>query len=158
MSSSSSAPTEEEARALLYKNGLKIRNAVAGPSYVSTALANGSSDYARPMQEFVTQACWGSIWTRPGLDLKTRSLLNIAMLCALNRGNELGVHTRGALNNGASEVEVREVVMQAGCYCEFWFSFCFCWVGVGWGLLMACFFRWDAGWYGGVQGHGEGAE
>lgn len=66
--------------------------------------------------QLATEAAWGSIWTRPGLDLKTRSLLNIAMLCALNRGPELAVHTRGALNNGASEVEIREVILQAAVY------------------------------------------
>ena len=65
----------------------------------------------------MTEVCWGSIWTRPGLELKTRSLLNLAMLCALNRSTELGVHTRGALNNGASEVEIRETILQAAVYC-----------------------------------------
>lgn len=67
--------------------------------------------------QYVTEACWGSIWTRPGLPLATRSLLNLAMLCALNRSTELAVHTRGALNNGASEVEIRETLLQAACYC-----------------------------------------
>ena len=69
------------------------------------------------MQELVTEACWGSIWTRPGLEKKHRSLLNIAMLCALNRSNELAVHVRGAVNNGASEVEIRETLLQAAIYC-----------------------------------------
>ncbi|PNS16871.1 hypothetical protein CAC42_4835 [Sphaceloma murrayae] len=101
----------------LFSAGLAMRNKVAGKEYVDKALAAGSSDYARPMQEFVTEACWGSIWTRPGLELKQRSLLNLAMLCALNRSTELGVHTRGALNNGASEVEIRETILQAACYC-----------------------------------------
>jgi 4-carboxymuconolactone decarboxylase len=61
--------------------------------------------------------CWGSIWTRPGLELKTRSFLNLAMMCALNRSPELAVHTRGALNNGATPEEIREVILQASCYC-----------------------------------------
>jgi 4-carboxymuconolactone decarboxylase len=69
------------------------------------------------MQELVTEACWGSIWTRPGLERKHRSLLNIAMLCALNRSNELAVHVRGAVNNGASEVEIRETLLQVAIYC-----------------------------------------
>ena len=69
------------------------------------------------MQELVTEACWGSIWTRPGLERKYRSLLNIAMLCALNRSAELAVHVRGAVNNGASEVEIRETLLQAAIYC-----------------------------------------
>ena len=68
-------------------------------------------------RQYATESGWGSIWTRPGLALKTRSLLNIAMLCAINRSAELAVHTRGALNNGASEVEIREVILQAACYC-----------------------------------------
>lgn len=76
-------------------------------------------------KKYVTESCWGSIWTRPGLELKTRSLLNIAMLCALNRSTELGVHCRGALSNGASEVEIREVILQAACYCEFHLIICF---------------------------------
>ena len=69
------------------------------------------------MQELVTEACWGSVWTRPGLEKKQRSLLNIAMLCALNRSTELGVHVRGAVNNGATEVEIRETLLQAAIYC-----------------------------------------
>ncbi|KAF2225060.1 protocatechuate 3,4-dioxygenase, P3,4O [Elsinoe ampelina] len=101
----------------LFSKGLEMRNKVVGKAYVDKALAAGSSDYARPMQEYVTEACWGSIWGRPGLELKTRSLLNLAMLCALNRSTELGVHTRGALSNGASEVEIRETILQAACYC-----------------------------------------
>ncbi|KAI5241418.1 4-carboxymuconolactone decarboxylase [Aureobasidium subglaciale] len=106
----------KEAHSTLYDAGLEMRNKVAGKEYVDRALANATSDFARPMQELATEAAWGSIWTRPGLDLKTRSLLNIAMLCALNRGPELAVHTRGALNNGASEVEIREVILQAAVY------------------------------------------
>jgi 4-carboxymuconolactone decarboxylase len=69
------------------------------------------------MQEYVTESCWHSIWGRPGLEKKTRSLLNIAMLCALNRSTELAVHVRGAVNNGATEVEIRETVLQVACYC-----------------------------------------
>jgi 4-carboxymuconolactone decarboxylase len=65
----------------------------------------------------VTESCWGSIWTRPGLELKTRSFLNIAMLCCQNRGTELATHVKGALNNGGSEEEIREVILQAACYC-----------------------------------------
>lgn len=101
----------------LFQEGLKIRYEVAGKAYVDKALQNGSSDFARPMQELVTEACWGSVWSRPGLERKTRSMLNIAMLSALNRGPELAVHVRGALNNGASEVEIREVLLQVSIYC-----------------------------------------
>lgn len=69
------------------------------------------------VSKFVTESCWGSIWTRPGLPLKTRSFLNIAMLCSQNRSTELAVHVKGAMTNGASEEEIREVVLQAACYC-----------------------------------------
>lgn len=106
-----------QAHQTLFEAGLTQRRAVAGAKYVDAALANGSSSFARPMQELVTEMCWGGIWTRPGLALKTRSLLNIAMLCALNRSAELAVHTRGALRNGASEVEIRETILQASVYC-----------------------------------------
>jgi len=106
-----------KAHKTLFDQGLKTRYEVAGKEYVDKALSNGSSDFARPMQEYVTEACWGSIWSRPGLERKQRSLLNIAMLCALNRSTELGVHVRGAVNNGASEVEIRETLLQAACYC-----------------------------------------
>lgn len=109
----------EQAHKALFDEGLKVRREVAGAKYVDAALKNGSSDFSRPMQEYVTETCWGSIWTRPGLERKTRSLLNIAMLCALNRGEELAVHVRGALNNGASEVEIRETLLQAAGYCGF---------------------------------------
>lgn len=116
MTSQSSTPVED-AHKTLFNEGLKVRNEVAGKDYVDRALADGSSDFARPMQELVTEACWGSVWTRPGLERKQRSLLNIAMLCALNRSTELGVHVRGAVNNGASEVEIRETLLQAAMYC-----------------------------------------
>ncbi|MCJ1477703.1 hypothetical protein MMC13_006376 [Lambiella insularis] len=107
----------EQAHRTLFDQGLKIRYEVAGKQYVDRALSNGSSEFARPMQELVTEACWGSIWARPGLERKQRSLLNIAMLCALNRSTELAVHVRGAVNNGASEVEIRETLLQASIYC-----------------------------------------
>ena len=102
---------------MIFDEGLKVRYEVAGKDFVSRSLANGSSDFARPMQELVTEACWGSVWTRPGLEKKQRSLLNIAMLCALNRSTELGIHVRGAINNGATEVEFRETLLQAAIYC-----------------------------------------
>ncbi|KAF2084551.1 4-carboxymuconolactone decarboxylase [Saccharata proteae CBS 121410] len=113
-------PSPEEVEAAhktLFDHGLQTRYAVAGHPYVDAALASGSSSFARPMQELVTESCWGSIWTRPGIPLQTRSLLNIAMLCALNRSPELAVHVRGAVNNGCSEVEIRETLLQAAMYC-----------------------------------------
>ena len=112
-----SAEAIAAAQKTLFDAGLSIRYSVAGQEYVDSALANGSSSFARPMQEYVTAFCWGSVWSRAGLERKTRSLLNVAMMCALNRSAELGVHVRGAVNNGASEVEIRETILQAACYC-----------------------------------------
>jgi len=119
MSSNPTSPPQDVAAAhkTLFEQGIKIRYEVTGPAYVDAALAGGSSDFARPMQELVTEACWGSVWSRPGLERKQRSLLNIAMLCALNRGPELGTHVRGALNNGATEIEIRETLLQVSIYC-----------------------------------------
>ncbi|CVK96634.1 related to uncharacterized homolog of gamma-carboxymuconolactone decarboxylase subunit [Fusarium mangiferae] len=108
---------EQDAHKTLFDKGLKIRYEVAGSAYVDAALANGSSDFARPMQDLVTEACWGCVWSRPGLERKQRSLLNIAMLCALNRGPELAAHVRGAINNGATDIEIRETLLQASIYC-----------------------------------------
>ncbi|KAK5135636.1 hypothetical protein LTR08_004937 [Meristemomyces frigidus] len=111
--------TEEVAKAheVLYNEGIKMRYKVAGKEYVDRSLKAADNPFAKPMQEYVAEACWGWVWTRPGLELKTRSFLNIAMLCAQNRGTELGTHVRGALTNGASEEEIREVILQAAGYC-----------------------------------------
>ena len=106
-----------DAHKTLYEQGLQIRKEVTGAEHVQRSLQNGSSDFARPMQELATEMGWGSIWTRPGLERKTRSLLNIAMLCALNRMTELAVHVRGAVNNGVTELEIRETLMQVAAYC-----------------------------------------
>lgn len=107
----------DEAHATLWENGIQIRREVAGEEYVNQSLAKGASDFAKPMQELVTEVGWGVVWARPGLERKTRSLLNIAMLCAINRPTELAVHVRGAVNNGASEVEIRETILHASIYC-----------------------------------------
>ncbi|KIW97274.1 uncharacterized protein Z519_02666 [Cladophialophora bantiana CBS 173.52] len=108
-----------EAHKTFYDQGFQIRTAVAGSEHVQRSLQNNSSDFARPMQDLATEVGWGMIWARPGLERKTRSLLNIAMLCALNRMTELAVHVRGAVHNGASEVEIRETIMQVAIYCGF---------------------------------------
>ncbi|KAF3387322.1 4-carboxymuconolactone decarboxylase [Penicillium rolfsii] len=84
---------------------------VAGKPYVDRSLS-AASTFMQPMQELVTEACWGSVWARSGLDRKQRSLLNIGMLCVLKRGAELAVHVRGAVNNGLSELEIREELLQ----------------------------------------------
>ncbi len=108
---------EAEAHKTLYERGFQIRTEVAGAEHVQRSLQNSASDFARPMQDLATEWGWGSIWARPGLERKTRSLLNIAMLCALNRMTELAVHVRGAVHNGATEVEIRETLMQVAAYC-----------------------------------------
>lgn len=101
----------------LFEVGIAERRTVVGDVYVDKALQGGSSDFSKPMQELVTEFCWGSVWTRPGLERKQRSLINIGMLCALNRGPELGSHVRGAIRNGCTEVEVREAILQVSVYC-----------------------------------------
>lgn len=87
-----------------------------GASHVEQALEQ-ATDFSRPIQELVTEYAWGEIWGRPGLDLKTRSMLNLAMLTALNRSHELAGHVRGALNNGVSEQEIQEILLQTMIYC-----------------------------------------
>lgn len=112
-------PTEADiaaAHATLYAAGLSVRNAVAGPEHVARSLAQHLSPFSRPMQELATEAGWGWVWTRPGLERKTRSMLCIAMLCSLNRMAELAVHVRGAVRNGCSEDEIREVLLQVAVY------------------------------------------
>jgi 4-carboxymuconolactone decarboxylase len=99
-----------------YDAGLAIRKEVLGEAHVERSLA-AVSDFSRPVQEFVTRACWGDVWSRPGLDRRTRSLLNLVMLTALGRNHELGVHVRGALTNGATEQEIQEALLQAAIYC-----------------------------------------
>ncbi len=100
----------------LFDQGLQTRREVLGTEYVDTALKT-ADDFSLPLQEFVTQYCWGDIWNRPGLDRRTRSLLNLAMLTALNRPHELKLHVRGALRNGVTRDEIREVFLQAAIYC-----------------------------------------
>ncbi|RHZ60221.1 uncharacterized protein CDV56_107404 [Aspergillus thermomutatus] len=100
----------------LYNRGLETRRAVVGNEHVDRSL-NNATDFSRPMQEMITEWAWGNIWNRPGLDRKQRSLLNIGMLTALNRSHELGVHIRGAVNNGLTEIEIREAIIHATVYC-----------------------------------------
>src|SRR3546814_3882492 len=83
----------------------------------TTLFRSQADDFAAPLQELVTRYCWGDIWNRPGLDRKTRSLLNLAMLTALNRPQELRLHIKGGLNNGLSKEEIREALLQAAVYC-----------------------------------------
>ena len=101
-----------------FDKGLEIRRAVLGADYVDKAVSAGRADpFTKPLQELVTQYCWGEIWGRPGLDRKTRSMLNLAMLTALNRPHEVKLHLKGALNNGLTKDEIMEVFLQAMIYC-----------------------------------------
>jgi 4-carboxymuconolactone decarboxylase len=99
-----------------FEEGLAIRRDVLGAEYVDAALER-ATPFARPLQELITEYCWGSVWSRPGLDRRTRSLINLARLTALNRPHELAGHLRGALRNGCSEEEIQEVLLQAAVYC-----------------------------------------
>jgi 4-carboxymuconolactone decarboxylase len=98
------------------EQGLRVRREVLGDAYVDASMAN-ADEFARPLQELISRYCWGEVWSRDGLDRRTRSLLNLAMLSALNRPHELKLHLQGAFNNGCSEEDVREVILQAAIYC-----------------------------------------
>jgi len=98
-----------------FEAGLEVRRAVLGAEHVDRSLER-ASDFMRPMQELVTEYCWGEIWTRPGLDRRTRSLINLGMLTALGAGHELEVHVRGALTNGATVSEIQEALIQTAIY------------------------------------------
>lgn len=99
-----------------YEKGLEVRKAVLGTEYVNKSLRS-ADEFTQPMQDLVTEYCWGEIWTRPGLDRRTRSFLNLAMLTALNRPHEIKLHVRGALNNGLTRDELMEVFLQSAIYC-----------------------------------------
>lgn len=100
----------------LFDKGLKTRREVLGAEYVDASIKN-ATDFNIDMQELVTQYCWGDVWNRPGLERKTRSFLNLAMITALNRPHELKLHVRGAINNGLTKEEIKEVFLQASIYC-----------------------------------------
>jgi 4-carboxymuconolactone decarboxylase len=99
----------------MYQRGLEIRKEVVGKDYVEKSIA-AADDLTRPLQEIVTEYCWGAVWGREGLSRSTRSLLNVVMLTALNRPHELRLHLLGAIRNGCSKVEIREAMLQAGIY------------------------------------------
>jgi 4-carboxymuconolactone decarboxylase len=99
----------------LYEKGLQIRTEVLGKDYVENAMRN-ADDFNRPFQELVSEYCWGAIWGREQLPKKTRSMLNLAMLSVLNRPHELRAHLQGALRNGVTKDEIREVLMQVAIY------------------------------------------
>jgi len=109
MAKSDQQPTRAEA-------GLKVRREVLGEAYVDRNMAN-ATEFNAPFQDLLNEYCWGFVWTRPGLDRRTRSLLNLAMLAALNRPHELRIHVQGAIRNGCTEAEISEVLLQAAIYC-----------------------------------------
>ena len=98
-----------------YEKGLEVRSAVLGKEYVENSLRTADA-FNKPFQEMVTEYCWGAVWGREELPRKTRSMLNIAMISILNRPHELKLHLRGALRNGVSKDEIREILMQVAIY------------------------------------------
>jgi 4-carboxymuconolactone decarboxylase len=100
----------------MHDKGMEIRRAVMGTAYVDKALAANADDFGGPIQEFITEHGWGAVWGREGISRKTRSMLNLAMLAILNRHHELRGHVRGAINNGITKEEMREVFLHVGLY------------------------------------------
>ena len=110
--------SQSRERSEKFERGLKTRRAVVGDAYVDKSIAS-ADDFTWPMQVLVTENCWEDIWNRPGLDKRSRSILNLGMIAALNRPHELRLHVRGAINNGMTRDELREVCLQVACYCGF---------------------------------------
>ena len=99
-----------------YEQGMKVRRQVLGDAHVDKALKSRTK-FTEEFQDLLTRYAWGEIWTRPGLPKETRSLITLAMLVALNRNDEFRMHVRAALNNGVSEEQIREALLQAAIYC-----------------------------------------
>lgn len=99
-----------------YKAGLAVRRKVLGEKYVNDALAK-ADEFMEPLQQYLSEHVWGAVWTRGGLTLKTRSMLNLAILAAINRPAELRIHLRGAIRNGVTKEEMQEIFLQCGTYC-----------------------------------------
>lgn len=100
----------------LFERGLSIRKEVLGEKYVANSLAN-SDEFTRTIAEWSTEFCWGALWGRPGLDRRTRSIVNLAMISALNRPHELKLHVKGAITNGVTKDEIKEIFLQVAVYC-----------------------------------------
>jgi len=107
--------TDETTRREVFEAGQRKRREVLGDAHVDRSLAN-ASEFGRPIQELVTQYCWGEVWTRDGLLPRERSLINLAVLTALNRNHEFSVHVKGAINNGVTPAEIQEVLLQTAIY------------------------------------------
>ena len=108
--------TESQPRSPAFEAGLATRCAVLGDDYVQRSLDN-AGEFGWPLQELTTEFCWNAIWNRPGLDRRSRSLLNLGMIAALGRMHEFRIHVAGALNNGLTKEEIREVILQIAFYC-----------------------------------------
>lgn len=106
----------DDSRKALRERGLAIRTEVLGSKYVDAAM-NNATDFNRPLQELLNEYCWGACWGRDGLTRKERSMINLAMLTALGRTHEVETHVRGALNNGLTEKQIAEVLLQTAIYC-----------------------------------------
>ena len=110
------ADGSKETMGELFERGLALRREVLGPAYVDKSMQS-ANDFMMTFQHITTEWCWGYAWSRPGLDRKTRSMINLAMLMALNRSPEIKLHVRGALNNGVTVDEIKEVLLHATIYC-----------------------------------------
>jgi 4-carboxymuconolactone decarboxylase len=108
--------TTSKPRSEKFERGLKTRRAVLGADYVDRSLEQ-ADDFNWPMQQLTTEWCWDEIWNRPGLDRRSRSILNLGMIAALNRPHEFKLHVRGAINNGLTKDELKEIFLQIGVYC-----------------------------------------
>lgn len=107
---------DQDQKSDAWKRGYAARSQVLGSDYVERAFTD-ADDFTRDFQDYVTEHAWGASWARPGLEFRTRSMLNLAMLTALNRPHELEIHLRGALRNGVTQDEIKEVLLQAAVYC-----------------------------------------
>ena len=109
-------PNRPEYQSDLFKKGLEVRREVLGAEYVDGSVAR-ADDFNAAFQQMTTEVAWGMIWTRPGLPRKTRSMINLTMLAALNRGAEFRLHLRAALSNGVTRDEIKEILLQTAIYC-----------------------------------------
>jgi len=107
--------TTPDQHSTVYDSGLAMRKQVLGEAHVQRSMDN-VSEFSRPMQDLVTEYCWGAVWTREGLDRRSRSIANLAMITVLNRHHELGVHVKGAVTNGLTRSEIQEVLLQTAIY------------------------------------------
>ncbi len=107
---------DQDGKSDAWKRGYEARTKVRGKTYVDRAFEQ-ADDFTRDLQDYLNEHAWGASWARPGLDFRTRSMLNLAMITALNRPHELEVHVRGALNNGLTRDEIKEILLHAAVYC-----------------------------------------